>query len=304
MLAHHCFAGRSPLMAEAQNGTACAVLPLVQEQDHLVSLANYYSFSYAPIFEQAEDTATRLTLMTRIAADLRAKHGCISLYPLIDDDDGMPGLLRRAFARAGWIAILTPEGSNHIVDLEGRSFAAYWKSRPGALRSSVQRKGKSARFTHEIHHNLSDALWSEYTGIYAASWKEAEAYPAMIRAIAEEATSRGALRLAITRDESRAVAVQLWTIEGETACIHKIAHDSAEDARSPGTLLSHHMFAHMIDVEKVARIDYGTGDNAYKRDWMERARPMLRLDCFDPWRARFWLPALRTRISNLVGRRG
>ncbi len=304
MLARHCFASESILMPDAHIGGGSAILPLVQEHDRLSSLANYYSFSYAPIFSGADEPDVQMQLLTRIAADLRRSHGRISLYPLIDDNDDMPALLRRAFTQAGWIALLTAAGSNHIADMNGRSFAAYWKARPGAVRSSVRRKGKSARYHHEIHRTLNETLWSAYLDVYEASWKEPETFPDMVRAIAEEAAVRGALRLGITRDGARAVAAQLWTIEGGTACIHKIAHDTNEDTHSPGTLLSHHMFAHMIDIERVSRIDYGTGDNAYKRDWMERARPMLRLDCFNPSSPLQWLPALKTRISQLVGRRG
>lgn len=286
-------------------GNAHAVLPLVAEgKGQLSALANYYSFSYAPIFEQADDFATRLLLMQQIARDLRQRTGRISLFPLIDDGDDMPELLRRAFASAGWVALLTDQNDNHFMDMKGRGFAAYWRERPGALRSAIRRKTRATHFSHELHHVLTPSLWADYSAVYAASWKTAEPYPDMVRAIAQDAEQRGALRLGITRDGTRPVAAQLWTIEGRTACIHKIAHDTAEDAHSPGTLLSHHMFAHMIDIEKVCRIDYGTGGDAYKRDWMEDTRPMLRLDCFNPRRIGQWLPALKTRISQLVQRPG
>lgn len=302
MLVRHCFAGQTILMPEAHIGSASAVLPLVQQKDRISGLANYYSFSYAPMFEGANNLDDRAKLLTIIASELRNSHGRVTLYPLIDDDDDMPALLRRAFAEAGWVVILTEEGTNYTTSLNGRNFAAYWKARPGALRSSVRRK--SARYQFELYETLNQTLWDEYLAIYAASWKAAEPYPDMVHAIAEEAARRGALRLGILRDGDRAVAAQLWTIEGDTACIHKIAHDTDEDTHSPGTLLSHHMFEHMIDREKVARIDYGTGDNAYKRDWMEHSRPMLRLECFNPTHPRQWLPALKTRISELVRRAG
>lgn len=307
MLARHCFANERILMARAGTGGANAILPLVQQDGYLASLSNYYSFSYGPMFEGVEDSAQRFALLARIAADLRRDHSRVSLYPLIDDD-GMADMLRRAFKKAGWIALLTDQNSNHLLDLEGRDFAAYWAQRPGTLRSSVKRKARTGHYRFEIHTAISDALWDEYCAIYASSWKNAEPYPDMVRAIAEEAAARGALALGFAREtgknEGRAVAAQIWTIEGDTACIHKIAHDSAHDKRSPGTLLSHHMFAYMIDERHVSRIDYGTGGNGYKRDWMERERPMLRLDCFNPRKATLWLPALKTRISQLVRRPG
>jgi hypothetical protein len=33
------------------------------------------------------------------------------------------------------------------------------------------------------------------------------------------------------------------------------------------------MFAHVIDVDRVAAIDFGTGDDPYKADWMDHTRP-------------------------------
>lgn len=304
MLARHCFADMPVHMARAQSGTMSAVLPLVDQGDHLSALSNYYSFAYGPIYEGAPGARERQAMLIRIAANLKRDHQRLSLFPLIEDGSGMTEELRRAFAKAGWIAVLTDQNSNHVLDLNGRDFATYWKQRPGQLRSSVKRKGKAKRYHFEISDHISDRNWADYCSVYSASWKNAEPWPDMIRAMAQEAAMRGALRLgfAYSAENGRPVATQLWTIEGDTACIHKIAHDSAEDTGSPGTLLSHHMFAHMIDVDHIAHIDYGTGGNSYKRDWMECERPMLKLDCFNPRKASMWLPALKTRISRLVRR--
>ncbi len=278
------------------------ILPLLRDDDRLSALSNYYSFAYAPLYEGAPTPAQRQALLTQVARQLRRDHGRVTFHPLIGDT--LARQMRDAFAAAGWIALLTDQNSNHYLDIKGRDFATYWAGRPGRLRSSVKRKGKGQPYSYHIETVLTDALWDDYLTVYNASWKNAEPYPAMVRAIAEDAAARGVLRLGFARENRRAVAVQLWTIEGETACIHKIAHDSADDHGSPGTLLSHFMFEQMIDGEKVARIDYGTGNNAYKRDWMEEAQPMTRLDCFNPRRAGMWLPALRTRISQLVRKPG
>src|SRR3989440_2029523 len=56
------------------------------------------------------------------------------------------------------------------------------------------------------------------------------------------------------------------TVENGTAWIHKLAYDEAAKALSPGTILSMAMFRAAIDEDRVSRIDYGTGDDAYKRE--------------------------------------
>ena len=109
------------------------------------------------------------------------------------------------------------------------------------------------------------------------------------------------LRLGLARLNGQAIATQLWTTDHGTALIHKLAHHRAFDALSPGTLLSHAMFAHAIDVDKVETIDYGTGDNSYKTEWTDRRHTLYRVDCYNPRYPSTWAPAARTAISALVG---
>ena len=80
------------------------------------------------------------------------------------------------------------------------------------------------------------------------------------------------LRLGIAEIDGQPVAAQFWTVEGGTAFIHKLAHDERFRKQSPGTLLTAAMFAHVIDVDRVDLVDFGTGDDPYKRDWMDAVR--------------------------------
>ena len=78
------------------------------------------------------------------------------------------------------------------------------------------------------------------------------------------------------------VAAQFWTVENGTALIHKLAHDERHMQASPGTLLSAALFQHVIDVDHVNLIDFGTGNDAYKAEWMEDVRERYRLEMFWP----------------------
>ena len=60
------------------------------------------------------------------------------------------------------------------------------------------------------------------------------------------------------------------------------------------------MFRHAIDIDKVARIDFGTGDDTYKNDWMEDERPLYQIDLYNLRRPASWIPALKSYISALV----
>src|SRR3546814_14303993 len=91
--------------------------------------------------------------------------------------------------------------------------------------------------------------------------------------------------MGLARIEGAPVAAQYWTVEDGTAFIHKLAHVADSLTASPGTLLSAALFRHVIAVDRVARVDFGTGNDAYKRDWMNRHEPLWPIEAFNPSRA-------------------
>lgn len=298
-LHRHCFPDMPlrMLSVSAAQGDAWLFL-LAPAPGRLRALANYYSFAWAPIFTGAVDAATQQQMLTTIARHLRARCSRIDLYPI---EDG--AALSAALRRAGWWTVRRAMGGRHLLPLRGRDFAAYWADRPGRLRNLVRRKGRGSPFALSIHDQLTPRLWDDYVDVQARSWQGPEPArgTAFLRALAERESAAGTLRLGFARAQGRAVATQLWTIEAGVALIHKLAHDRAFDAQSPGTLLSHAMFAQAIDRDGATLIDYGTGDNDYKADWMEQRLPLYRIDAFNPRSPASWLPAARAAISALVG---
>lgn len=297
LLHRHVFSDLPVRILHAQDEGAGAWLFLLSPAARRVSaLANWYSFSWAPIFIGAPDPAQRAQLLDALTGHLLATQSRVDLYPVEAGSE-----LLASFRRSGWFALSRPMGGRHLLHVGGRDFATYWAARPGHLRTLVKRKARSSPYSLSITDTLTDALWADYVEVQARSWKQPEPGLAFLRALAQQESDAGALRLGFARLDGRAVAAQLWTVEHGTALIHKLSHDRAHDAGSPGTLLSHAMFAQAIDGDRVALIDYGTGDNPYKTDWMEERIALHRIDAFNPRRASMWLPAARTAISALVG---
>ena len=298
-LHRHCLADTPVRVVMAEQGQAEAWLFLHDgDQRRSSAMANWYSFTWSPLFLGDPDAALQARLLEAIAKHLLKHRAQIDLYPL---EDSAPILA--ALRKAGWFAVARTMGGRHVLDVGGRDFAAYWSARPGRLKELVRRKGRQSPFALTIHSEVDDRLWQDYAQIHARSWKEPEPDGglALLREIAEREAQAGRLRLGFARRGGHPVAAQLWTIDGSTALIHKLCHDRSFDAHSPGTLLSHAMFAHAIDRDQVASIDYGTGDNAYKSDWMDMRIPLHRIDAFNPRAASAWLPAARAAISALVG---
>lgn len=293
-LARHC--GLHPLLAVAREDDARAVLPLQGSDGHLTALANWYSFRVRPIVSAETD---RRRLLAAIARDLGKRAHRITLTGL-PDEDGSAGAVAQAFREAGWVVLREACDTNHVLAPHGRSYDDYFATRPGKLRTTLKRK--SGKVETEIILSFKEDRWQTYESIYRQSWKPDEGSPAFLRAFAEAESAAGRLRLGIARADGEPVAAQMWTVEGGTAFIHKLAYVESARALSPGSVLSAALLRHVIDVDKVALVDFGTGDDAYKRDWMEESRPRYRLDMLRPLALRNWTVFARTGLRRLAGR--
>src|SRR3546814_20116889 len=80
---------------------------------------------------------------------------------------------------------MAPKGDRHWLDLAGLDHDGWWDSRPGALRSTVQRKAKKGVVDIALFTAFDADAWGDYEQIYAASWKPAEGDPALRRAFAK-----------------------------------------------------------------------------------------------------------------------
>jgi hypothetical protein len=169
-----------------------------------------------------------------------------------------------------------------------------------ALRSTVQRKAKKALVALEITHEFENAKWDEFEAVYEQSWKPTESHPDFLREWACDEAGAGRLRLGIARIDGNAVAAQFWTVDHGVAYIHKLAHVAGHDALSPGTLLTHELFRHAFDQDHVIRIDFGTGDDGYKRDWMEESAPLMTIRAWDLAQPSSWLSYARFMVSRLA----
>ena len=279
---------RTPALLQAKGGDAQGWLPLMQaDSGHWIALANWYNFTWAPIFAGADSEVEKLALL-RALARLASRHARrLTLAPL-PDEDGSASMVQAAFEASGWTVFREVCDQNHILKVNGRSFDAYWDGRPSRLKNTVKRKGKTGVVTIRIDREFSPENWRDYERVYARSWKPEEGSPEFLRQIAERESVAGALRLGLAYIDGAPVAAQYWTVENGSALIHKLAHDERLMQASPGTLLSAALFQHVIDVDRVSLIDFGTGNDAYKAEWMEDVRDRYRLELFWPNHPASW----------------
>ena len=78
------------------------------------------------------------------------------------------------------------------------------------------------------------------------------------------------------------MAAQFWFTAHGRAFVFKLAYDEAYSRLSAGTVLSAHMFRECLDVDRVHEVDYLSGDDAYKREWMTHRRQRFRVTACNP----------------------
>lgn len=162
--------------------------------------------------------------------------------------------------------------TNHI-----ESQQSYWNSRGSKLLNTIRRKEKKARsvgdlrfqiFTPDSDKDLQRYL-IDYHIVYAKSWKQQEPYPGFIDYLCKTHLETGKLRIGIAYLDGSPVAAQLWFVSENTAYIYKLAYDEEYKPLSIGTQLTQKLVDHVLLQDHVTEIDFLTGDDNYKKDWMD-----------------------------------
>ena len=292
------WAGTARHDAQGNAAGSTASLPLVVPKPaRLASLTNWYSFVFRPQFSGSADPAAQTMALTALFRNLRQSAAQINLYP-VPEIDGSHVLVRSALLAAGWWVVARPEGHSHWLDLADLDHDRWWAGLPGALRNTVARKGKKGIVAIRIVTHFDPDIWAAYERIYAASWKPGEGNPALLRAFAEDEGRAGRIRLGLASIDGVPVAAQYWTVENGCAFIHKLAHVEDSVKASPGTLLTAALFRHVITDDRVRRVDFGTGNDPYKRDWMNRHNRLWRICAFNPARPTAWPAAVTAMLRN------
>ncbi len=65
------------------------------------------------------------------------------------------------------------------------------------------------------------------------------------------------------------------------ATVYKLAHDQRLNRHSPGTVLTALMIERLLDHDRAREINFGPGDDPYKRAWVSRMREMQGILAFN-----------------------
>ncbi len=276
-------AGQALCLAGVTEGERLlALLPL---RDHGDGLLTGFTHRYSGLFSLLLDRdAPRAEVLACLAEGLhRAGLRQLSLEP-IDPRDGLLDDFQAALTAAGHDCHRGFRFFNWHYRPDGESFAEYLAGRPSRLRSTLQRKHRKL----ERERNWRIRLYTgadyetglkDYVSVYNASWKAREQYPELLAALVRRAAEQGWLRLVVLHIDDQPAAAQLWFVVGRKASIFRLAYDEAWRAYSPGSLLTAWLMERVIDGDRVEEIDFLTGNEAYKQDWMNARRERWGMSC-------------------------
>lgn len=244
----------------------------------LCSMANFYTSLFRPFaagehHEVIPDVPDLITAITTATPHWNT----INFHPM-DTSDPCFEAIQSALDRAG-IAIQTYFCfGNWYLSVNGRSFEDYFIGLPSKLKNTITRKTKQLQKQHQLtikiiqdKDELSEAL-NAYEQVYQASWKMAEGFPEFIPGLVTSCARQGWLRLGIAYIDEQAVAAQIWIVHHRKASIYKLAYDERYAQFSIGSILTARVMQHVIDIDQVDEVDYLTGDDPYKQDWMSDRR--------------------------------
>lgn len=299
-------ASKSQWLYADQQHESPLVLPLLSRTEQKlgcrVTYLNGMSNFYSPMFDAlggAETDSDYQQLLDK-GTGLLVNADCVNFLPLVDKQ-----------AKAWALAFKQLDFRSHIYHHsvnwfhEGiRDLDHYWSLRPSRLRNTLKRKkdkldkagGYETRIlTAGSRVELIQGL-IDYHQVYYHSWKQNEPWPAFIDAVAEYQWQTGELRLGLMYHQQQPVAAQLWFINGDTAFIYKLAHRTDYTSQSVGTVLSAQMFEQAIEHDKVSRVDFLTGDDPYKKDWMQQSQPLYGIQACN---RRTWAGRAMATINSL-----
>jgi CelD/BcsL family acetyltransferase involved in cellulose biosynthesis len=119
--------------------------------------------------------------------------------------------------------------------------------------------------------NLKGAI-DAYEKIYISSWKRPEPYPNFVSGLIRTCAEKGWLRLGVVYLDDQPIAAQVWIVNAGRATIYKLGQVQRYDEYSAGSILTAHLMEHVLDIDKVREIDFGSGDDPYKKNWLPQRR--------------------------------
>jgi CelD/BcsL family acetyltransferase involved in cellulose biosynthesis len=276
-------AGTLEVVAVRRAGRLAAVVPLQRRGGVLTSLSNWHTPQFGAVGED------QLALRELAAALFSSGARRTTLAFLDPGGTDTQAWLAAAHTHRRRLLVRTLERPPYL-DLDG-NWEDYEAQRPGKLRRDLDRRLRLLEQEGSVSVDVSDGserldeLLAEGFRVEGSGWKSErgtaiESRPetrSFYTEVARSAASAGWLRLAFLRLDSRPVAFQYGLESGGCYYFLKGGFDSAYLRFAPGKLLLRAMLERSF-ASGLSRFDFGGGDEAFKSEWTDASRELIRLD--------------------------
>lgn len=281
------------------DGTMLAALPAKRHAaSHLFpgaqaisGLTNFYSCSFEALTRPGIDMASACRQLVG-AMTTDASNPDVLQFDTLPREAPFFDALVAAIRACGWQLRPYFHFGNWFEDVADLSFDDYLARRPSRLRNTIMRKQRQLEKAHDVRVDVCqtpaelDAAMASYEAIYAESWKTAEPFPNFTPGLARCAAATGVLRLGICHLDGAPAAAQIWLTYKGRSTIFKLAYAERHRRLSLGTVLTARMMRRALEVDRVAEVDFGRGDDGYKQDWLSQRRERWGILACNPRRIR------------------
>lgn len=183
----------------------------------------------------------------------------------------------------------------------------YINKRSKNIRQELRRRRKKLEELGKLEFKIIknndeiDKYMNYYYETYTKSWKKKERIgPTFHRDLAKLASEKGWLRLGFLFLNDVPIASQFRIVSNGVCFFLKTAYNDQYRKYGPGTILLSEMIKYIIDIDNVIEIDFGSGDEPYKKSWASKKREMKRILFFNKnLRGRF-LALLETQLLPII----
>jgi hypothetical protein len=289
------------------------MLPLIIETHRWLrvakvrSMANFYTNIYAPVTSagfEADDPAAIAQTLTDYLVDSFPRAALIELSPLRGETRLYAAMID-AFAAHGYATRRFARTTNwHEPFTAAPSYDAYLAQRPGQLRSTLKRKSRLLERETQARIDITgpggdrDTALSDFERVYADSWKPEESHPEFIRAVMKNLIAADRARAGILYVDEEPAAAQIWLRIGDHWGVFKLSYRPRFAKYSVGSLLTAAMIEEFLRMPDTRCIDFLSGDDAYKADWVSVKGEHWGFECINtrsPWGK---LLSWKRRLSN------
>jgi len=253
----------------------------------LAGYANFYSMIFAPVMRAGEPRAAAiLRTWTKAVAAERPAWDAVHFLAL-DRDAPSHDQLVGALRAAGFLVGGQPDFGNWYLPVAGMTFDDYVGTLSGSMRGTVRSRGRRLAREHAVRFEFCrdtsglETTIAAYQHVYDRSWKQPEPYPDFIPGLIRTAAEAGALRMSILYVDETPAAAQFWIVCAGKATIYKLAHDEAFKNLSVGTVLTARIMQEVLAQDSPTEVDYGHGDDPYKKDWLSLRRERRAIEAYN-----------------------